>query len=290
MDFLPFYQTFLWFWTDTAAIPSTRWIFCSVSVAWRPVLVLEQSNLFAVVLQSCWASNRTGLSSSRTTASPSAVTPAAGPWRGTRPTTWIRSAADPAAFPASLCASLRWLTHQTLGCTGVKMSEGRAATPSASLWPVRHADVKPCFLQEKLEVECFTATGVILDVPPHPLTDGDNVTLSCFYRTETRRTPTSDFTANFYKNGVLLGSGEAGRMTLTGVSRSDEGLYSCEHPDGEESQESWLTVRGTALLSSPFICSVCRLTYNHVWLKRSSFSLTHCQIDKQFYCSLDTSS
>uniref|UniRef100_A0A3P9ICR6 Ig-like domain-containing protein n=1 Tax=Oryzias latipes TaxID=8090 RepID=A0A3P9ICR6_ORYLA len=92
-----------------------------------------------------------------------------------------------------------------------------------------------------------TYAGVILGSPPHPLTYGDNVTLSCFYKTETRRTATSDFTANFYKNGVLLGSGAAGRMTLTGVSRSDEGLYRCEHPDGEESEESWLTVRGTPL-------------------------------------------
>uniref|UniRef100_A0A8C7X152 Ig-like domain-containing protein n=1 Tax=Oryzias sinensis TaxID=183150 RepID=A0A8C7X152_9TELE len=92
-----------------------------------------------------------------------------------------------------------------------------------------------------------TYAGVILESPPHPLTDGDNVTLSCFYKTETRRTATSDFTANFYKNGVLLGSGAAGRMTLTAVSRSDEGLYRCEHPDGEESEESWLTVRGTPL-------------------------------------------
>ncbi|RVE60771.1 hypothetical protein OJAV_G00184780 [Oryzias javanicus] len=95
-----------------------------------------------------------------------------------------------------------------------------------------------------------TATRVILDIPPHPLEDGDNVTLRCFYRTETHRTPTSDFTANFYKNGVLLGSGEAGRMTLSGVSRSDEGLYSCEHPDGEESQESRLTVRDRAQCGS----------------------------------------
>ncbi|XP_078791993.1 Fc receptor-like protein 5 isoform X1 [Oryzias latipes] len=91
-----------------------------------------------------------------------------------------------------------------------------------------------------------TYAGVILESPPHPLTDGDNVTLSCFYKTETRRTATSDFTANFYKNGVLLGSGAAGRMILTAVSRSDEGLYRCEHPDGEESEESWLTVRDRA--------------------------------------------
>lgn len=95
----------------------------------------------SVVLQPCWASDRTGLSSSSTTASPSAAqrTPAAGPWRGTRPSTWIRNATGLGAFQASPCASSRWRTHQTLGCTGVKMSEGGAATPSASLWPVRQA-------------------------------------------------------------------------------------------------------------------------------------------------------
>ncbi|XP_033465476.1 uncharacterized protein LOC117245954 isoform X2 [Epinephelus lanceolatus] len=85
-----------------------------------------------------------------------------------------------------------------------------------------------------------TAGSVILDSPVLPVMAGDAVTLSC-------RTMTTfpNLTADFYKDGLLIGSSSTGNMTIHSVSLFDEGFYKCGISGAGESPDSWLTVRGS---------------------------------------------
>uniref|UniRef100_A0AAR2KMB3 Ig-like domain-containing protein n=1 Tax=Pygocentrus nattereri TaxID=42514 RepID=A0AAR2KMB3_PYGNA len=67
------------------------------------------------------------------------------------------------------------------------------------------------------------------------------VTLRCLYRDP----KPSNLTAEFYKNGSLLQTQTTGEMTIRTVSKSDEGLYHCKHPERGESPQSWISVRGS---------------------------------------------
>ncbi|KAI4796415.1 hypothetical protein KUCAC02_027774 [Chaenocephalus aceratus] len=85
----------------------------------------------------------------------------------------------------------------------------------------------------------ITVSGgsVILQSPALPVTEGDDVTLTC--RTKMADPPSADF----YKDGVSIRTGSDGHMTLLHVSRSDEGLYTCR-VQGKASPESRLSVSG----------------------------------------------
>ncbi|XP_036418218.1 Fc receptor-like protein 5 [Colossoma macropomum] len=85
-----------------------------------------------------------------------------------------------------------------------------------------------------------TNGSVILDSPVHPVTEGDPLTLHCLYRDP----KPSNLTAEFYKNGSLLQT--TGEMTIHTVSKSDEGVYHCKHPEKGESPQSWMSVRGAS--------------------------------------------
>ena len=84
---------------------------------------------------------------------------------------------------------------------------------------------------------CGSAGDVILEIPLHPVIEGEAVTLCCRART------TSYITADFYKDGFLIKSNTTGNMTIRSVSKSDEGHYKCNVSKAGESAESWLTVR-----------------------------------------------
>ncbi|XP_028261504.1 uncharacterized protein LOC114435760 [Parambassis ranga] len=88
--------------------------------------------------------------------------------------------------------------------------------------------------------------AVIIAAPPLPVTEGDEVTLSCHYREDENGKATSNFSAKYYKNGVFRGTYPTGTMTFTSVSTSDEGFYTCEHPTQGESPQSWMSIRGRA--------------------------------------------
>nr|XP_033465086.1 low affinity immunoglobulin gamma Fc region receptor II-like [Epinephelus lanceolatus] len=92
---------------------------------------------------------------------------------------------------------------------------------------------------------------VIMESPALPLTEGEAVTLRC----RNKKIP-SDLRAGFYKDGLLIRNSSTGEMTISSVSKSDEGLYKCHISGAGGSVESWLAVRaqhGEACVCSDFI-------------------------------------
>ncbi|KAM9426393.1 low affinity immunoglobulin gamma Fc region receptor II-like isoform 2-T2 [Pholidichthys leucotaenia] len=85
----------------------------------------------------------------------------------------------------------------------------------------------------------LTVTGgsVILQSPVHPAMEGENVTLTC-----TTKTATSNLPTDFYKDGSLIKTEPAGRMTIHHVSRSHEGQYKCNMRGHGKSPSSWISV------------------------------------------------
>ncbi|XP_036435627.1 sialoadhesin-like [Colossoma macropomum] len=84
-------------------------------------------------------------------------------------------------------------------------------------------------------------SDVILDSPVHPVSERDSLTLRCLYHS----TKPSNLTADFYKDGSLLQTQTTGEMIIRTISKSDEGLYHCKHPEKGESPKSWLSVRAS---------------------------------------------
>ncbi|XP_075891453.1 Fc receptor-like protein 5 isoform X2 [Nelusetta ayraudi] len=91
-----------------------------------------------------------------------------------------------------------------------------------------------------------TRLPVILESPAAPVTEGDSVTLRC--RSQDTSTSSSGVTTDFYKDGMLLWRSSSTNLTLHRVSKANEGLYKCNISDKGGSPESWLIVRGAALL------------------------------------------
>ncbi|XP_074555327.1 low affinity immunoglobulin gamma Fc region receptor II-like [Halichoeres trimaculatus] len=82
-----------------------------------------------------------------------------------------------------------------------------------------------------------TAGSVILESPALPVKEGEAVTLRC----RNKMTP-SNSSADFYKNGLLIGSSSTGQMIIPRVLTYDRGRYKCKLSGGGESAESWLAV------------------------------------------------
>ncbi|XP_051744126.1 Fc receptor-like protein 5 isoform X5 [Ctenopharyngodon idella] len=81
-------------------------------------------------------------------------------------------------------------------------------------------------------------SGVILESPVHPVTEGDTLTLRCLYQFP----PPSILRADFYKDGSLI-QNQTTEMIISTVSKSHEGFYYCKHPEEGESPKSWISVR-----------------------------------------------
>ncbi|RVE60824.1 hypothetical protein OJAV_G00184570 [Oryzias javanicus] len=79
--------------------------------------------------------------------------------------------------------------------------------------------------------------SVILQSPVLPEMEGHDLTLSCH-----SKTPPSNPSAAFYKDGSLIRAEPTGHMTLQHVSRSDEGLYKCHISGHGDSPSSWISV------------------------------------------------
>uniref|UniRef100_A0AAX7TTU0 Ig-like domain-containing protein n=1 Tax=Astatotilapia calliptera TaxID=8154 RepID=A0AAX7TTU0_ASTCA len=82
-----------------------------------------------------------------------------------------------------------------------------------------------------------TAGPVILESPAVPVMEGEAVTLSC-----RNKTTSSNFTAEFYKDGILIRKSSTGYMTIGRVLNFHEGFYKCSISGAGESPVSWLNV------------------------------------------------
>ncbi|KAG7236308.1 hypothetical protein INR49_001224 [Caranx melampygus] len=88
----------------------------------------------------------------------------------------------------------------------------------------------------------ITVTGgpVILQSPVLPVMEGHELTLSC----QSKETPPSHPPAAFYKDGSLIRTEPTRHMTIHHVTKSDEGVYSCDITGHGASPPSWITVTG----------------------------------------------
>ncbi|XP_036072704.1 low affinity immunoglobulin gamma Fc region receptor II-a-like isoform X1 [Oryzias melastigma] len=87
-----------------------------------------------------------------------------------------------------------------------------------------------------------TAGSLILETPVHPVTKGEDATLTC--RCKDLISGCSN-NVDFYKDGIFISTSSPGTMNITiqNVSRSDQGLYKCSVSGVGESPGSWVTVR-----------------------------------------------
>ncbi|XP_076019036.1 low affinity immunoglobulin gamma Fc region receptor III-A-like isoform X2 [Genypterus blacodes] len=81
-----------------------------------------------------------------------------------------------------------------------------------------------------------TDGSVILESPVRPLMEGDAVTLRC------RNSAPSHLPADFYKDGRLFQQSSTAQITISAVSKSDEGLYRCNISGSGQSAESLMMV------------------------------------------------
>ncbi|XP_067380262.1 low affinity immunoglobulin gamma Fc region receptor III-like [Channa argus] len=94
-------------------------------------------------------------------------------------------------------------------------------------------------------VNISTSDGpLILEIPALPVMTGDDVTLRCRSRHDSKTR------FYFYKNNVLVKREHNLQFVISKVQQSDEGLYSCS-TDEFESPQSWLRVRDPPTTPEP---------------------------------------
>ncbi|KAI9522171.1 hypothetical protein NQZ68_038807 [Dissostichus eleginoides] len=84
---------------------------------------------------------------------------------------------------------------------------------------------------------------IILVSPVRPVAEGRSVTLSCKLKTQTV------YNVDFYKNDKLIQNDTRRELTISAVSKSDEGFYKCKRrdsADGWTSPESWFSVKSAS--------------------------------------------
>ncbi|XP_034062735.1 uncharacterized protein LOC117540259 isoform X1 [Gymnodraco acuticeps] len=82
---------------------------------------------------------------------------------------------------------------------------------------------------------------MILVSPVRPVAEGRSVTLSCKFKTGTVL-----YNVDFYKDDKLIQNDTRKELTISAVSKSDEGFYQCKRrdpADGWTSPESWFSVK-----------------------------------------------
>ncbi|XP_033989669.1 uncharacterized protein LOC117485230 isoform X2 [Trematomus bernacchii] len=85
---------------------------------------------------------------------------------------------------------------------------------------------------------------MILVSPVRPVAEGRSVTLSCKFKTRTVL-----YNVDFYKDDKLIQNDTRKQLTISAVSKSDEGFYKCKQrdsADGRTSPESWLSVKSAS--------------------------------------------
>ncbi|XP_062849706.1 Fc receptor-like protein 5 [Trichomycterus rosablanca] len=130
-----------------------------------------------------------------------------------------------------------------LDCSSVS-GTARESTCSISSLSTSHTGVYWCESESGGSSNPVNITvhggDVILEIPVHPVTEGESLTLHCLYR----KTKPSNPRADFYKDGSVVQNQTSGEMMIHHISKSDEGFYHCKYPEGGESPKSWVIIRG----------------------------------------------
>ncbi|XP_049923967.1 low affinity immunoglobulin gamma Fc region receptor II-a-like isoform X2 [Epinephelus moara] len=127
----------------------------------------------------------------------------------------------------------------------------RKVSSNVSQWDSGFLNITPAFETHSGEYWCENAEGdrsnavnitvtagdVILESPALPVMERQAVSLRC-----RRKMTSSSSAADFYRDGLFSKTGYTGRMTISNVSRSNEGLYRCHISGAGGSAESWLAV------------------------------------------------
>ncbi|XP_036967456.1 sialoadhesin-like isoform X3 [Acanthopagrus latus] len=168
----------------------------------------------------------------------------------------------------SLCVFLKFVSSDTKDEAALRVVPNRSQFfqyESVSLIYVYPSDTGVYWCEsaagESSNSVSISVTGgdVILEGPVLPVMEGDDVTLSC----RSKKTVSCNLTADFYKDGLLIGSSSTGNMTIHSVSRSDEGLYRCNISGAGASPASRLTVRAADAPAAQ-VMSVFRLIWHVV--------------------------
>uniref|UniRef100_A0A4W6EDB7 Ig-like domain-containing protein n=1 Tax=Lates calcarifer TaxID=8187 RepID=A0A4W6EDB7_LATCA len=80
-------------------------------------------------------------------------------------------------------------------------------------------------------------SGIILVSPVHPVTEGESVSLGCRSWTGTKLS-----SVFFYHNDKLIQNDTRQELTISAVSKSDEGFYKCQWSE-RKSAQSWMSVK-----------------------------------------------
>ncbi|XP_077098157.1 Fc receptor-like protein 5 [Siphateles boraxobius] len=128
------------------------------------------------------------------------------------------------------CSSLRWASQKGSTCT----------IRSTDPWDTGVYWCQSESGENYQHVNITVHTGVILESPVHPVTEGDNLTLRCFYP----YISPPKLRADFYKDGSLI-QNQTTEMIIPTFSKRHEGFYYCKHPERGKSPKSWISVRGS---------------------------------------------
>ncbi|XP_041635005.1 low affinity immunoglobulin gamma Fc region receptor II-like [Cheilinus undulatus] len=156
------------------------------------------------------------------------------------------------------------------GWTVMRKTNGKVSK-CVSTWETKRQSIcaiSPTYQADSGEYWCETAAGeksntvnitvtdgaVILESPVRPVVEGDSVPLRC-----RSKLTSSAHIADFYKDGVLIGSGSLGEISIKDVSKSHEGFYMCSISDYRESPQSWLAVRAAPRETHPSPDHSCHL-------------------------------
>ncbi|XP_060888008.1 Fc receptor-like protein 5 [Labrus mixtus] len=96
-------------------------------------------------------------------------------------------------------------------------------------------------------IDITVTDGDVILESPISVVEGETVTLRCRHKTTS-----SNLSADFYKDGRLIRRSSTGNMSISSVSKRDEGFYKCIISGGRESAESLMAVQADpVILESP---------------------------------------
>ncbi|XP_060887749.1 Fc receptor-like protein 5 isoform X1 [Labrus mixtus] len=120
-----------------------------------------------------------------------------------------------------------------------RSSTGNMSIPSVSK---RDEGFYKCIIsggRESAESLMAVQDGPVILESPISVVEGEAVTLRC-----RRKTTSFNLSADFYKDGLLIRRSSTGNLSISSVSKRDEGFYKCSISGGRESAESLMAVQG----------------------------------------------